>query len=102
MKKNYLLWLVMALFSVLPVDLQAQYGIVLEEGFEGGIVPPIWSQDNVEGSQSWVVERDGIYPTGAFEGEYRIAIKNPTSTTIGYRTKLISPRWILQASSVPY
>ncbi len=90
MKRIYLFWLyclmAVSVFSAEFTD------FVLREGFEQGI-PATWTQENVVGSQNWVAESgsDYGYPTSNFEGEKRVALRNETSQTLGFTTKLISP-----------
>ncbi len=67
---------------------------VLHEGFESGSMPAGWTQDNgVAYQQPWAVESgtDAAYPTGAFAGNYRIALRNTTTQTQHFVTKLITP-----------
>ena len=57
----------------LPFLLWSQgYGVRLEESFENGI-PADWTQENVKGNISWVVNSgDLTYPDGAFDGKSRV------------------------------
>lgn len=71
---------------------------VLNEGFESGVFPEGWTQEYVNsdlyGEHPWVVESAATaeYPTGAAGGsQYRIALRNETSASIGFTTRLISP-----------
>lgn len=88
--KKFLLSMLMLLMSVAALRAEAQY--VLREGFEGGKLPEGWSQEYVAGTQDWVVESEDLtYPAGAAELDHRIAIRNNTSQSIGFTTKLITP-----------
>ena len=67
---------------------------VLYEGFESGSIPAGWTQDHGAAyQQPWSVESgtDAAYPTGAFAGNYRIALRNTTTQTQHFVTKLITP-----------
>lgn len=72
---------------------------VLREGFEDGI-PAAWAQEFVVGQQSWVVEAASVaeYPVGAFEGDKRVVLRNESTSTLGFTTKLVSP--VMDLSSV--
>lgn len=79
-------WMVLISFS-----LKAQLSIVFDEGFENGM-PVGWTQEQVMGNFSWVVEDgDLTRPSGAYGGSKRVAFRNPTSQTRHYVTKLITP-----------
>lgn len=87
--KKTLLSLVM-LCMCMMAGAEANY--VLREGFEGGKLPDGWTMEYVSGQQDWTVESgDLTYPSGTTEGLCRIAIRNNTTQTIGFVTKLISP-----------
>ena len=91
MKKISFLVLMTALLT-LAIPTKAQLGnlYLLREGFENGI-PATWSQENVTGSAAWAVETTGTYPTGATEGTGRAFLRNETTQTIGFVTKLVTP-----------
>lgn len=66
---------------------------VLREGFENGM-PTGWTQENIAGQQNWTIE-DGTtaeYPVGAFEGQYRLALRNSSTSSLGFTTRFISPK----------
>ena len=70
----------------------SEVNYVLQESFENGQLPEGWSQEFVKGQQSWVVEsQDLVFPNGAADGNGRIALRNATSQTIGYTTRLVTP-----------
>ncbi len=70
----------------------SEVNYVLSESFENGQLPEGWSQEFVKGQQSWVVEsQDLVFPNGAADGNGRIALRNATSQTIGYTTRLVTP-----------
>ena len=76
---------------LLPLSLFAQeYGRVLTESFEDGI-PQEWLQEKVSGDISWVVESGGDRPTGAFDGEKRVAFRNVSGKTTKAKTRLVLP-----------
>ena len=88
--KKLLLSLAMLLGVAVSANSAASY--VLQESFEGGHLPEGWTQEYVAGQQDWVVEsQDLAYPNGAADGQYRIALRNTTTQTIGYTTRLITP-----------
>ena len=70
---------------------------VLKESFESGVIPEGWTQEyvnsSVYGEHPWVVESasSAQNPLGAADGDYRIVLRNNSSATIGYTTRLISP-----------
>lgn len=66
---------------------------VLYEGFESDSTFATWSQENVLGNQAWAVEPDSVakFPIGAFEGNYRAALRNTSSQTQHFVTRLVSP-----------
>lgn len=88
--KKLFLSLVLLLGVVVGANSEANY--VLRESFEGGQLPEGWTQENVAGQQNWVIESEDLaYPAGAADGQYRIALRNTTSQTIGFVTRLITP-----------
>ena len=89
MRKAYLLLL--SVLLSLSVGIKAQT-IVLSESFENGM-PATWTQENVVGEQMWTVEPGDAYPypEGAFSGTKRVALRNGTEQTIGYKTRLVTP-----------
>lgn len=93
MKKSTLQTLLAIVLFPLGLCAQSQYGTRLSEGFENGI-PQEWTQENVRGSQNWVVEQgDGLsYPSGAFGGDKRVALRNESDMTLGYVSRLVTPQ----------
>lgn len=100
MKKMYLLLLATAM--LLPAGIKAQGGftVKLQESFESGQIPSTWSQEYVEGEQSWQVESltDYAYPANKIPdykldggGTHRAYLRNTSGQTIGYKTKLVTP-----------
>lgn len=82
----------LALLLGVAVSVNSAASYVLQESFEGGQLPEGWTQEYVAGQQDWVVEsQDLAYPNGAADGQYRIALRNTTTQTIGYTTRLITP-----------
>ena len=88
--KKLFLSLVLLLGVVVGANSEANY--VLRESFEGAQLPEGWTQENVAGQQNWVIESEDLaYPVGAADGQYRIALRNTSSQTIGFVTRLITP-----------
>lgn len=88
--KKLFLSLVLLLGVVVGANSEANY--VLRESFEGGQLPEGWTQENVAGQQNWVIESEDLaYPVGAADGQYRIALRNTSSQTISFVTRLITP-----------
>jgi len=88
--KKLLLSMAFVLGIALSANSAANY--VLRESFEGGQLPEGWSQEQVAGQQDWVIESENLaYPAGAADGQYRIALRNTSTQTIGYSTRLITP-----------
>lgn len=70
----------------------SEVGYVLQESFENGQLPEGWTQEFVKGQQNWTVEsNDLVFPAGAADGKGRIALRNESSQTIGYTTRLVTP-----------
>ena len=67
-----------------------KYGLALSESFENGL-PDTWTQEFVRGNHAWTVGEGDAYPDGAADGAKRIALRNGTSQTIGYITRLVTP-----------
>ena len=67
---------------------------VLHADFEEGTsLPEGWTMESVFGSQNWVIEQGANldYPQGAATGKGRIALRNNTSQTQRFVTRLITP-----------
>ena len=91
MKANLHKLIAFVAIVLLPFSLFAQeYGRVLTESFEEGI-PQEWLQEKVSGDISWIVESGGDRPTGAFDGEKRLAFRNLSGKTTKAKTRLVSP-----------
>lgn len=90
MKKTLLFILVLAYSTCC---LSAEFNdYLLRTSFEDGKIPAGWKQENVVGNQPWVVESTDLsYPDGAYEGSYRLALRNENHSSLGFRTKLILP-----------
>lgn len=64
---------------------------VLNESFENGI-PTEWKQESQKGAINWIAESGNLSdPANAFVGQYRIAFRNTTGTTLKEKTRLILP-----------
>ena len=90
MKKSFLSLLLVLMTTALYAGKEELY--VLYEGFENGI-PATWSQINEAGQQQWITESavDAQYPVGVVEGENRAALRNTTTQTQHFVTKLVTP-----------
>jgi len=66
---------------------------VLYEGFESGTIPASWVQEYASGQQAWAVEPAATaqYPKGAYAGDYLVALRNKSTQTQHYVTRLVSP-----------
>ena len=70
----------------------------LNESFESGI-PSSWSQEVLSAEQElWAIDAESTYPTGAYDGEHRVALRNSTDAEKHYITRLITP--VLDLSAV--
>ena len=88
--KKLLLSMALVLGVALSANSAANY--VLRESFEGGQLPEGWSQEYVASQQDWVIESENLaYPAGAADGGYRVALRNTSTQTIGFSTRLITP-----------
>lgn len=87
---------VLLLAMLLPVSLvswgqDASASILINESFGDGI-PEDWTQEHVVGSLDWVLDTQSDFPDGTREGDgARIAFRNTTGQTQGWRTKLVTP-----------
>lgn len=91
MKKAYYLGIVMVLFlwgTGTIVSQTMEYA--LNESFEQGL-PVGWTQEHVSGSVDWIAEAGGEFPSGAADGNMRMALRNETDQTQGFVTRLITP-----------
>jgi hypothetical protein len=73
----------------------------LNESFESGI-PATWTQEVLSTTtQLWIADTLSTFPTGAADGNGRVAFRNMTGTTQGYVTRLITPAMNLSGVSSP-
>ncbi len=88
----------------LVTNAQTKY---LSEGFEGGVKPSGWSEENVSGNRSWRYQDGGYasssaptyrHPAHAHTGSYNALFQ---IEQVGPTTKLITPEINLQASTKP-
>ena len=102
MKKTLLTTLLMMLLSV-AMFAAKEDSYVLYTGFEDGIVPEGWTQENVAGQTPWIVEKgdEAQYPVGAAAGDYRLLLRNTTSQTQRFVTRLITPVIDLRDVTLP-
>ena len=90
MKKHLLM-----LFAVLmtaAMSLKAQT-IVIDDGFENGILDSVWTQEFVVGSHPWEVESiedNPQWPSTIWQGTHRAFLRNTSGETQGYVTRLVS------------
>ena len=93
MRKLLLLFLAV-LCLLCPVKADVRYALA-PVGFEEGVLPDGWTQENIEGTVNWQVEGGpGVSladPVGAKSGDYRLAIRRAKGATSGFVTRLISP-----------
>ena len=94
MRKTILSILAVMLMSVLPSFSAIQY-CLSPEGFETGVIPAGWTQENVNGTVLWTVE-GGVnanlgLPKGAKSGDYRAVLRGTSGQIEGFVTKLITP-----------
>ena len=96
--KKTLLSVILAVFSLCCVS--AEYsGYILQTSFEDGKLPDGWRQEYVSGNQPWKIENSNLeYPIGAFDGNYRLALRNEQGVTLGFKTRLILP--VLDLSNI--
>ena len=94
MRKTILSFLAVMLCAVLPSFSAIQY-CLSPEGFETGVIPAGWTQENVNGTALWTVE-GGVnanlgLPKGAKSGDYRAVLRGTSGQVEGFVTKLITP-----------
>ena len=96
---------VLALAVMLPVSwaLRGQTtesAMLVNESFENGI-PEGWTQEYVSGTNDWVLDTRSDFPDGTREGDgKRIAFRNETGQTQGWRTKLVTPVYDLSLEKI--
>ena len=95
MKIKILFFILMLLVSCLFADI-----IVLEEGFESGILPPGWTQEYVVGNDDWNFPVGGYngHPAAAHSGNFNARFF--TDNTDGNTTRLITPEIALNPGTV--
>ena len=94
MRKTILSFLAVMLCAVLPSFSAIQY-CLQPEGFETGVIPAGWTQENVNGTALWTVEGGADanlgLPKGARSGDYRAVLRGTSGQVEGFVTKLITP-----------
>lgn len=103
MRKKLLSVLLSCLVTVV-VFAGKEESYVLHQGFEDGTIPAGWTQEyGTDIQQPWVVESasDASYPKGAFAGSKYVALRNNTSQTQHFVTKLITPAMDLRSTFQP-
>lgn len=100
MKKTLLSTLLLVLVSVMSFAAKEDL-YVLHADFEDGQLPEGWTTEYLFGQQDWVVESEGLsYPDGAAVGNGRVALRNTTTQTQGFVTRLVSPAMDLTVLTV--
>lgn len=77
---------------------------VLYQGFEDGTIPVGWTQEyGTDVQQPWIVESadDATYPKSTFAGSKYVALRNNTSQTQHFVTKLVTPVFDIQETFQP-
>jgi len=73
------------------------------EGFEGGVIPGCWTNENITGTNNWACQKGGysgnIFPSTAHNGQKNATLFNASYTQV--TTKLISPPLDLTGSASP-
>lgn len=82
------------LILLVSLNISAQT-IVLSESFEKGL-PAGWTQETVIGNELWISESSSAAdslndPSGAVAGNSRLALRNTSGESQGYKTRLITP-----------
>lgn len=98
--KKFILFLVAILAMTTTLNARV---VLIDEGFENGISEDVWTQEFVAGQMPWAVESeaDGLsYPSNVHDGSYRAYLRNNTSETLGYKTRLISKVMDLRPTKV--
>ncbi len=96
------------ILSTMSLSAVAQESIYVQKvDFEGGEIPEGWTQEYVDsdiyGEHPWVIEKadEAQYPAAvAANGSYFLALRNNSTATIGYTTRLISPVMDLNQTDV--
>ncbi len=108
MKKTLLTTLLLILVSVMSFAGVVNESIYVQKvDFESGELPEGWTQEFVDttiyGEHPWVIEEaaEADYPKAVKEnGKYLLALRNNSTATIGYTTRLISPVMDLSQNKV--
>ena len=101
MKKTLLTTLLMMLISLATFAAKEDLYVLHATFEEGTALPEGWTTESVFGAQDWIVEQGELmYPKGAAEGKGRVALRNTTSQTQGFVTKLVSPAMDLSVLTV--
>ena len=90
MKKHLLTSFVAVMATVMSLNARV---VLIDEGFENGIQDSEWTQEFVSGNKPWAVESvdDGLsWPSTVKQGSYRAYLRNNSSETQGYVTRLVS------------
>ncbi len=100
MKKSLLAALLM-LMSVATYAAKEDLYVLHATFEESTALPEGWTTESVFGAQDWIVEQgDLTYPNKAAEGVGRVALRNTTTQTQGFITRLISPEMDLTTLTV--
>ena len=93
MRKTLLSALLMVFLSVAAYAAKEDLYVLHADFEEGTSLPEGWTMESVFGDQSWVIEQgeDLIYPVGSAQGKGRIALRNTTTQTQRFVTRLITP-----------
>lgn len=102
MRKTLLSALFMVLMTVAAFAAREDL-YVLHAGFEDGAIPEGWTQENVAGQTSWIVEKidTALYPKGTADGDFRVMLRNTTDQTQRFCTRLITPAMDLREVTLP-
>lgn len=103
MRKKLLSVLLSCLVTVV-VFAGKEESYVLHQGFEDGTIPTGWTQEyGTAIQQPWVVESasDASYPKGAFAGSKYVALRNNTSQTQHFVTRLVTPVFNIKETFQP-
>lgn len=90
MRKHLLISLLAVMVTIMGVNAQT---IVIDDGFENGILDSVWTQEFVVGNHPWAVESVSeslMYPANVFQGNSRAYLRNTSGETEGYVTRLVS------------
>ena len=98
--KKFVLFLVAILAVTTTLNARV---VLIDEGFENGISEDVWTQEFVAGQMPWAVESEAeglSHPSDVHGGSYRAYLRNNTSETLGYKTRLISKVMDLRPTKV--